>query len=641
MRLPGKIFTSVIVIAAVFLFAPVAAKAASFYFSPANSAFIQGCTSEVVVMIDTAGSNSNAADIEISYNPAQVSIIDTDPGLAGIQVGTGNAYQAYVYNSASGGIIRVAAGSFLGDLNGTATFLRIPFQSVGATAATTFTINFTGAGDTLDSNIAETSTSDDLLTSVTNGSYTFSAGSCIADTTAPNITFPYPGNGATGVPASANLTVNITDGASGVDIDTVVVTFNGVPYTNGDPGFSFSGTPGSYTITIDPIGGVPQGVASTVSVQADDLAGNSASRIITFNVPSSPQPTPVPTDKVPPVIDPQDPTDGAQIEIDTDISIILTDDNSGIDLGSIILILNGTEYRFNSPQVDYSGDPMSYTLILTPQDMLPDDQYSYLTIFVKDKSGNAAIKTITFGPDFSELPDTSCECTVTPTPTGGVTTTPVPTQVVYNDELTRQYEQLNMALPGSLRGSGLPAIGALLLAIVSGMAMLSLLFVPNLLIFLFARGHKNPWGVIYHEGTAEPVAGASVMLKKGDGEAALGESTTDYYGRYEFDQPAGDYMLEIRKNGYGDKDLMIKHEINSQIDYVNLVPDTTGPLLMLWAVVKKVVRFMQKENLAIAIVGLSLALVSHMFAATLLSTLLVGYYTLWASVSSIMRFAKA
>lgn len=639
MRFAAKFAAFVFTTVAVLFVVPAAVQAGSFYFSPAAQAFVQGCTNEVVVMVDTEGSDSNAADIEISYNPAEVTIIDANGSVSGVQVGEGDAYQAYVYNEAVGGTIRVAAGSFINDLNGVATFLRIPFQSIGATTTTSFTINFTAPNDTLDSNIAETTTSDDLLTSVTNGTYTFTSGSCIADTTPPNITFPYPSNGSQNVPAGSNLTINLTDGGSGVDIDTVVVTFNGVPYQNGDPEFSFSGTPGNYTITIDPAGGVPQGVASTIAVQADDLAGNSASRIITFNVPIPPTPpptTPAPTDNVPPVIDPMDPENGAQVEVDTDITIILSDDNSGVDLESIILILNGDTYEYDSPNVVYSGDPMEYTLILTPLDDLPFDEFSYLTIFVKDESGNASIETITFGPDLTNLPDTSCDCsTVDPTPTAA------PTPVVYNDGITDSYNNLNQILPESLRATGLPALIALLLAIATGLAMLSLLFVPQLLIFLFAKGHKSPWGVIYHEGTAEPVAGAKVTLKPANGDDSLEESITDFHGRYQFGQPAGDYLVQIRKNGFGDKDLTINHEINSQIDYVDLVPDTTGPLLMLWALVKKTVRFIQKENLMIAVFGLTLSAISHTFAPTLLSVLLIGFYGIWATLSAVMRFAKA
>src|SRR5689334_12218807 len=85
------------------------ASAASFSLSPSVQNFTQGCNNEVVVMVNTAGQNSNSADIEISFDPTKIEVLDADSRTAGIQVENGDAYQAYVYNLANNGtgIIKV------------------------------------------------------------------------------------------------------------------------------------------------------------------------------------------------------------------------------------------------------------------------------------------------------------------------------------------------------------------------------------------------------------------------------------------------------------------------------------------------------------------------------------------------------
>jgi len=56
-----KINIAFLLAAALLFLANTAAHAASYYFSPAVDSFVQGCVNEVVVMVDTAGVDSNAA----------------------------------------------------------------------------------------------------------------------------------------------------------------------------------------------------------------------------------------------------------------------------------------------------------------------------------------------------------------------------------------------------------------------------------------------------------------------------------------------------------------------------------------------------------------------------------------------------
>lgn len=275
-----------------------AVHAARFELSPASAALNQGCDSVVNIVLSTEGSESDAANVIIQYNPAEVEITDTNPAIPGIQIGQGNAYDIYADNIVDPAIGQIRLTGFSighaynsGLLYG--VFGSIPFKSRPGIAAATFTI-FYEAGSTLDSNIAEYITSDDLLTGVRNGSYTFAVGECVSDVTPPWVTNPQPAPGSTGVPLSSNTTFHILDNMSGVDLSSLRINVQGIEYNyDGVNRFSYSGTALDYAITIDPIADFPDGVMVRVEVNGRDLDGNTMSPYRWyFNEPPIPPPVP-------------------------------------------------------------------------------------------------------------------------------------------------------------------------------------------------------------------------------------------------------------------------------------------------------------------------------------------------------------
>lgn len=269
--------------------------AARFELSPASTGFTTGCNSAVNIEIDTAGASSDAANILIRYNPAQIEIVDSNPAVSGIQIRNGNAYEAYADNTVlpSEGLIRLTGFSFLGQLTGRATFGTIIFRPRAGAAGTDLTIEYV-AGSTTDSNIAEYLTSNDLLSGVTNGSYTFSGGSCVADVTPPNVINPDPTPGERDVALDTNVTFDIRDSQSGVDLESLTVNVDGIIYTRGGVNrFSFVGTPGAYSVAINPDADFTPGAPVLVEINATDLSGNRMApyRYI-FNEPAAPPPVP-------------------------------------------------------------------------------------------------------------------------------------------------------------------------------------------------------------------------------------------------------------------------------------------------------------------------------------------------------------
>lgn len=168
---------SIFILAALLTFVIFPVSAASFQMTGLKEIDSSKCLYEYSIYVDTEGKDSNAADLIIKYNPNEVSIVDADKTKSGIQIETGKAYESYVYNKAdnSSGEIKLTAVRF-DFLNGKELFATIPF--VAKVATPTFSIKFDGIGNTYDSNIAELTTSTDLLTSVSNPSINVSNYSC-------------------------------------------------------------------------------------------------------------------------------------------------------------------------------------------------------------------------------------------------------------------------------------------------------------------------------------------------------------------------------------------------------------------------------------------------------------------------------
>ncbi len=230
-------------------------NAASLTFDPNSGDLAISCINRVDLIINTEGAAVNASDVTINYNSTQIEIIDSMTERPGIQIKPGNAFEGYFVNDVdeSSGVITLAAGSFSGDLNGSAVFATIEFRNkVGQTNAS-FSINFTAAGDTYDSNVADSTTSTDLLTSVGNANLTFSPGTCTSvpdetDVTPPDFIFEDPQE--YGQVTDNKITFSISDSESGVNIDTLKFTINGQIYTASSPEVSWTGDSKKYFFTI-------------------------------------------------------------------------------------------------------------------------------------------------------------------------------------------------------------------------------------------------------------------------------------------------------------------------------------------------------------------------------------------------------
>lgn len=562
-----------------FLF-PSTINAATFSFSPSTGSFGNGCQSSIDIRLDATGQSTNAADIIIDYNPSLVEIIDADTGSTGTQITTGSVYTNYFGNivDTNTGVIRLTGASFNTFFTTSGVFGSIQFRPLTSSGTATFSIRFTGANpyNSLDSNIADSLTSNDLLSSVTNGSYTLTSTSCTSDNTAPNISHISPINGQTGVSASANIVTTITDNSSGVDQNSVEIIINGVTYRSGQSGVVVTGNSSSYTFTVTPAALLFTNQLNTILVNALDFAGNSKSSTITFNAPSSITPTPItsitptriptfgpsptysplatpltcPTQITCPICSSISPTPIPEstndhqspfvefikpkakdlIDLSPTLVIKVSDYDSGIDLNSLKIVFNNQIYNLNSTDLKYKGDLHSYEITLKTNQKLSDSSEYQLEVFIADNNQNGLSQTINLK-----------------------TRTPLLNQI--NNTLNK-----NPLISQKNSQTTLAQLAA------SSFYFILLSLIPFLIYFVYHLLHslqtdnKKPYGIIFNSKTLEPLSKIKVEVYSIDNRK-VATYYSNIFGIFAGDLPSGKYRFIINSKYF---------KFPSEVDFNNL-----------------------------------------------------------------------
>lgn len=166
-------------VVAVFGVSPVVAQAATLTFNPASGTLNKGCEVTIKIDLDTQGVQTDGTDVIVLYTPSQLSI--TTSGIT-----NGTVYPEYPGNSvdSAGGKISISGiSSVSSPFTGTGTFATLKFKVADTlTASTPITLKFdfdpNNKTKTTDTNIVERGTIADVLSSVTDGSYTVGTGTC-------------------------------------------------------------------------------------------------------------------------------------------------------------------------------------------------------------------------------------------------------------------------------------------------------------------------------------------------------------------------------------------------------------------------------------------------------------------------------
>lgn len=407
-----------LIIVLFFLFSLKPAFAASFNINPSSGSLKKNCQTSASIIINTDNTSTNAADIIVDYDPNQIEIIDSSSNQSGIQIKTGSVFSDYAGNvvDSKNGTIKLTGFSSSSPFYGSGVFATIQFKPKTNSNNGYFSIRFTGTNpsNTLDSNIADATTNNDNLSSVTNASYAFTTGSCTTDITPPIINFISPINNQQSVLSTANIVISISDKSSGVDPNSIQIIINGITYLSSNSQVNINGN----TYTIQPIDPLFANQTNNVVVKVSDFSGNSKQNSITFNNPSvsacpaintanclannacpnqiSPTISNTPEnpitngskDNKSPIIDFISPKNNSQISLTPTFTINVADIESGIDPDTFKINLNGEIFNRNSPNLSLTPNANGYTATLKiDQKLTPDTQYT-LTAFVADKNNN-------------------------------------------------------------------------------------------------------------------------------------------------------------------------------------------------------------------------------------------------------------
>lgn len=157
---------------------PALAAAATLKLSPTSGSFDAGGTLEVKVLLDTSGAATSGTDADLTFDPNVLQVVDANNSLTGVQIAAGSLYSQTTYNLADNSQGKI---SFSGAMPaqstgyaGSGTLATITFEAIKESSATAVTLDFT-KGSLTDSGVFDKSSKEDVLSSVTNASFTVTA----------------------------------------------------------------------------------------------------------------------------------------------------------------------------------------------------------------------------------------------------------------------------------------------------------------------------------------------------------------------------------------------------------------------------------------------------------------------------------
>lgn len=162
------------------------ALASTLSLSPAAGTFNKNCTFAVDILLDTQGVGTDGADAYLNFDSSRFTLnsVDTANKVYSEYPGSGidpqNSNRILVSGIAPFGKPFTGSGK-LATLN----FAVKDSAQAGATQMT-FDFNINDKNDTRDSNVVQTGTSSETLSSVNNGNYTVGAGSCASPSPSPS-----------------------------------------------------------------------------------------------------------------------------------------------------------------------------------------------------------------------------------------------------------------------------------------------------------------------------------------------------------------------------------------------------------------------------------------------------------------------
>jgi len=523
--------------------------AASFNMNPASKTFERGCKRSVDVMMNVSGEFTNAAEVEIEYDPTKIDIVDSIDNQDGTQIKEGSAFQVYNFNSVdeTNGIIKLAGFSFV-PVNTNVKFGTIEFISLNAADTTGFNIRFDGEGETKDSNIASSVNNTDLLDSVTNGTYAFIPGPCQSDNQEPNVIFTNPTNNRESVELNTNINFRITDNQSGTNLSTLEFDLNGSTFLASSAEVDFDGDDLDYDFTLDPPVDLPEDRASTFTVSGEDNAGNAFEEQIIFNLSASNfQPPTDPEDLEAPTVIFKEPQNLDTNQILDRVELSILDEQSGVNEESVEVIINGSLFTLDDEGVSLEGDVNDLDVTVDVNRIIDPNAVSYVNAKGTDNAGNEFDEQIIFN-----LPTSPLFITCNNVPTREDQPRPIcinQTNVEGNENLFFQDDTI-AELENNIGFLGIVTLGFGLSYL--GLSLFRLFYTGRLYSWFNKNAGQRIRGVVYDVLTNDPVKFASIRIKDDVGKV-IKNFSADRFGRYRFSDLKSDkYYLHVSTVHYGE-----------------------------------------------------------------------------------------
>jgi hypothetical protein len=197
------------------------------------------------------------------------------------------------------------------------------------------------------------------------------------DLTPPVVSGMSPADGATNVPRNTTVFFLVTDARSGVNFNSIVVRVDGQQC----PG-AVTPTPGGYAVQCQPVGMLPANSAISVTVSARDGASPANTVDVAWSFQTGADAV---NDIDPPVIGSPSPAAGADnVAPGTAVAVTVTDGGLGVDLGSIVMVVDGATVE---PMVE--GTPASVRVTYRPQAPFPARRTVQVRVDACDRAGTA------------------------------------------------------------------------------------------------------------------------------------------------------------------------------------------------------------------------------------------------------------
>lgn len=189
---------------------PVNVLAATLSLSPSSGTFNKGCPFNLDIVLNTQSAETDGTDAILLYDNTKLTANSIDTELPQKIY---SDYPGSNIDDTAGKITVSGLASVSTAFNGQGTLAKIYFtvKESATTGVTQVKFDFTSGGKTTDSNVVQRGQVQDILTSVTNGSYTIGTASCGATVPPAIIVAPPP------APARGAVVVSTPSGQSTID----------------------------------------------------------------------------------------------------------------------------------------------------------------------------------------------------------------------------------------------------------------------------------------------------------------------------------------------------------------------------------------------------------------------------------------